>query len=1279
VSKIDAHPDHLRRSGGKLAGFGGKLAEGGQKLETAGQNLVSHASGDRSGIGAVVAKLFGKGVQITGKVFSEGGRVVEGAGKRLGTTADLYEEADGKGAGLFKKLHPGTKGDIDPHGGGGSRNSRGNASNSGSGRRFSLRNLLGGDKRKNGIEDSKKCPGGDPVDMVTGEVMLTQVDLELAGALPLVLSRSHVSSYRAGRWFGPNWASTLDQRLEIDDEGVVFAAADGMLLSYPTPLADEAPVWPEEGPRWPLRLSERGYGVENPFTGQTLDFGTDTRQLTGITDRAGNRVAIEYRPDGTPAAITRAGGFRLDIGVSDGRITDLIVQDTVVRRFGYDQQGRLAEVVNGSGLPMRFDYDADGRMTEWVDRNGMSYRYTYDSTGRCVRGDGDGGFLSYSFDYDLDNRVTKATDSLGHHTRYHFNEALQVVKTVDPLGAETISEWDRYGRLLAETDPLGRTIRYEYNEAGDPVRITRPDGSQLLAEYDERHLPVTVVGPDGAVRRQQFDEAGMLRAITDPTGAVTRYDYDDRHRLLSNVDALGAVTRYACDETGLIVEVTDPRGATTRYERDLAGRVTRVTDALGGVVTLTWTPDGQLASRTQPDGVTQRWSYDGEGNQVEYLDPARGRTRTEYGPFDQPVAQTDPAGGRTVFDYDTELRLVTVTNPAGLVWRYDYDDADNLIGETDYNGSTLRYELDAAGQLIGRTNSLGQTVRSVYDQLGRVVQRHSKGQATTFGYDEADRLVRATNADTDLVLVRDAVGRIVAETVNGRTLQSSYDPLGRRTRRVTPSGAVSSWEYDQAGNPVALHATGHTLTFEHDIAGRETQRRVGQIALAQTWDANHRLHTQALTAPDPRQRQMLLQRRAYTYRLDGTVTNIVDQLAGVLQFDLDELGRVTAVHAPDHVESYAYDPSGTLRTSSTAGEHATVGTLTRSAGATRYEHDPHGRVTTRQTRTLSGQQRTWRYTWDIDDRLVTVTTPDGIVWWYVYDALGRRVSKLRLAAEGTVAERVDFTWDGTSLAEQTHSAGHTTAWDYQPGSHIPLTQIERASQEWIDSRFYAIVTDVVGTPSELVSPAGELAWQQSSTLWGLPLAAGRSTAYCPLRFPGQYHDVETGQNYNYFRYYDPIIAGYTAADPLGLDGGPNPHVYVPNPLVWLDPLGLKKKCPLRAGEAGRFKDLDDRAVTGDNLTPHHMPQAAMKFTNRADGGAIMLPHNEHEMTRTYGGRGIGTRNADTGLSFRQVLAKDILDVRRIAQQEHGDPGYYNQGIKDLLAYYRTNFPHLMKK
>ncbi|WP_193777869.1 DUF6531 domain-containing protein [Streptomyces sp. E5N298] len=47
-----------------------------------------------------------------------------------------------------------------------------------------------------------RCRGGDPIDMVSGEMLMEQVDLELGGLLPLVVRRTHVSTYRWGSCFG---------------------------------------------------------------------------------------------------------------------------------------------------------------------------------------------------------------------------------------------------------------------------------------------------------------------------------------------------------------------------------------------------------------------------------------------------------------------------------------------------------------------------------------------------------------------------------------------------------------------------------------------------------------------------------------------------------------------------------------------------------------------------------------------------------------------------------------------------------------------------------------------------------------------------------------------------------------------------------------------------------------------------------------------------------------------------------------------------------------------
>jgi hypothetical protein len=130
--------------------------------------------------------------------------------------------------------------------------------------------------------------------------------------------------------------------------------------------------------------------------------------------------------------------------------------------------------------------------------------------------------------------------------------------------------------------------------------------------------------------------------------------------------------------------------------------------------------------------------------------------------------------------------------------------------------------------------------------------------------------------------------------------------------------------------------------------------------------------------------------------------------------------------------------------------------------------------------------------------------------------------------------------------------------------------------------------------------------------------------------------------------------------------------------VLADPLGLATYKCVKPGQTGAYEDLSP-GTPGDKLEAHHMPQKAMGFTTEGEGGAIVLPRDEHVDTRTWGSKGAATAQAEAGMSFRDVLARDLWDIRRIGAKFHGDPGYYNQSIKEILDYYRTNFPSLIGK
>jgi len=96
----------------------------------------------------------------------------------------------------------------------------------------------------------------------------------------------------------------------------------------------------------------------------------------------------------------------------------------------------------------------------------------------------------------------------------------------------------------------------------------------------------------------------------------------------------------------------------------------------------------------------------------------------------------------------------------------------------------------------------------------------------------------------------------------------------------------------------------------------------------------------------------------------------------------------------------------------------------------------------------------------------------------------------------------------------------------------------------------------MGTALELVDENGNVSWAARYRAWGKSLQALKYREAQQRRFLGQYQDNETGLYYNRHRYYDPQSGRYLTPDPIRLQGGTNLYRYAPNPVAWVDPLGL---------------------------------------------------------------------------------------------------------------------------
>ncbi|MDH2434377.1 polymorphic toxin type 15 domain-containing protein [Pokkaliibacter sp. MBI-7] len=816
--------------------------------------------------------------------------------------------------------------------------------------------------------------------------------------------------------------------------------------------------------------------------------------------------------------------------------TTVTLPDGHSQHYTFNRHGRLLHKVAADGSEERYHYDPHQRLTLHIDADGHYHRYVYDPHGR----------LSEEHHGDL-------------HLHHVYNDLGQRIATADPLGFRFVREFDARGALVREQQGVSfddvhhpdqpLASHYHYRE-GQISQVTGPGQPALHLSYRadkvdssvSTHRPAAftnapgmpLVARHGEQRwRYSYSATGQLTALLSPTREVISWLYNERGQIIRQ---------------GRFLPGREDQREETHYQYDTAGRLTRL---------------------TLPDGHTEHLAYAG---------------------LSQPTALTQADGSSVVLSYNAERQLTGLLRSDQAFFRLRYTAGQRLQSSQHFDERQRHYHWTPGGQLQaieeGSPEQPGPRIALAYDAQGMMTERHSYArrhdaspcQSDHYQHDVRQRLTAAHNEQARLVWQWRPDNRLAAGQgwykdprgdLHEWQLRYDYDEQGRLAELHLPDGTTVQRHYDDHHRLTGLsHQHCPLLQRTLNAFGSETQRTLPGRELpllSQTFDHRDRLIGQQWTQHDqPRQRQ-------YRYGLHQQLQQHSDSHRGTVNYHYDALRQLQEVHLIDdagHEQRHAYVFDSFGNPSHIAGQpaEATYDRLTL-LGERRYHYDERGNQTEVRSRTGELLQRR---VFDALNQLREVHS-DSTSAWYDYDPLGRRISKTvatyrRVQEEGDGDDPGDWTrqrlsrrrthyyWQGHHLlGEQTD--GHyrwylyePTAQDSQRDSYRPLLLIDHGHA-------YHYVLDQRGAPMALLDQQGQPVWQAEPDVWGMATVS-LDTVANPLRLQGQYWDEESGLHYNRYRYYDPHSGRYISQDPIGLLGGLNPYRYGPNPLSWIDPLGL---------------------------------------------------------------------------------------------------------------------------
>lgn len=534
------------------------------------------------------------------------------------------------------------------------------------------------------------------------------------------------------------------------------------------------------------------------------------------TNVLGERVEFSYRASSLPSEVRiyekdgTLAARRTNSYDAAGRLvrTELSgrgLDEAETEELRYDQNGRLAYAKDGAGTWRGYAYDPYGAMSEVSVMTGgtdpASGAYETEATyvvrsGRLEEKT-DADRVRTRYEYDGAGRVRE--ESIWRNgtwrlvARRTFADGGRSAAAVDALGRETLVSFDAWGRP---------------SETRDAYAAERGRPWSRKTEYDGRGLPVRETDAAGLAQQYEWDGQGRLTLIveSDPAGnalAIHRRDFSYRggNLVVRETDPRGNVRETEHDPLGRPVAEKDANGGSRTYEYDALGKTRRIVDASGRAVERDWDAAGRLREERSGSSFT-RWTYDGEGRVLSKDEGGLQRAVYAYDPFGRMTSETKGEGALAQsvrWTYDRAARTSRMEAGA-FSHAWTYDESGRLASERDGLGAVRSFSYDAAGRVQAKTEWDGSVWTYAYDAGDRPLRIDVDGKPhASYSYDDAGRMVSATN--------------------DGGTLSYDYDLRGRVVRQEGPAGE-ESYAYDAAGNRTAKTSRAGTIRYDY---GRENE------------------------------------------------------------------------------------------------------------------------------------------------------------------------------------------------------------------------------------------------------------------------------------------------------------------------------------------------------------------------------------------------------------------------------------------------------------------------